>query len=118
LRVARERGVFPVYFDHLPASDAVTAIGGVQISIPVSVLEPGAQRLAEKWKRALLKITHLQKADAQTTLLDLPDTISIADNSEVASHLEVHLFEFIEIGRKVIHPVLLIESSYSESPDD
>lgn len=92
LRVAHERGLFPVYFDRLPASDAATAIGGVQIPIPASVLIPGAHRLAEKWKRALLKITRLHKDEAQAALLDLPDAFSIGDSSEAASNLEAHLF--------------------------
>jgi tetratricopeptide (TPR) repeat protein len=108
LRVGHERGVFPVYFDRLPTSDTVTAVGGVRIPIPASALKSGAQALTEKWKRALLKITRLKKDEAQAALLDLPDTFSIGGNSEVASHLEVRLFEFTEIGVKVIHPVLLV----------
>lgn len=41
LRVSDERGLFPVYFDRLPASDAVSSVGGVQITIPASSLRPG-----------------------------------------------------------------------------
>lgn len=108
LRVSHERGLFPVYFDRLPTSDAVRAIGGVQIAIPAAALKPGAQTLTDKWKRALLRITRLGKSNAQTALLDLPDAFAPDASHETASHLEVVLFEFTEIGRKVIHPVLLV----------
>lgn len=114
LRVARERDLFPVYYDRLPTSEAVTAIGAVAIAIPASVLTPGAEKLADKWKRALLKITRLQKDEAQVALLDLPDTFSADTGSKAASHLEVHLFEFTEIGRKVIHPALLVRGQTLE----
>lgn len=108
LRVAHERGVFPAYFDRLPTSDAIAAIGGVQIPIPASALIPSAKTHADKWKRALLKITRLEKGDAQAALLDLPDAFTPDGNSEAAAQLEVVLFEFTEIGRKVVHPALLI----------
>jgi tetratricopeptide (TPR) repeat protein len=108
LRVSHERGLFPVYFDRLPTSDAVSAIGGVQIAIPAAALKLGAQTLTDKWKRALLKITRLEKSNAQTALLDLPDAFAPDGSSEAVLRLEVRLFEFTEIGRKVIHPVLLV----------
>lgn len=108
LRVSHERGLFPVYFDRLPTSDGVSAIGGVQMAIPAAALKPEAQTLTDKWKRALLKITRLEKSDAQAALLDLPDTFAPDVSAETASLLEVVLFEFTEIGRKVIHPALLV----------
>ena len=108
LRVAHERGLFPVYFDRLPTSDAVTAIGGVQTTIPAFALKSGAQTLTEKWKRALLKIMRLERNEAQAALLDLPDAFVRDGGGETALQLEVYLFEFTEIGHKVIHPVLFM----------
>ncbi|HKP05417.1 MAG TPA: tetratricopeptide repeat protein [Chthoniobacterales bacterium] len=108
LRVAHERDVFPVYYNRLPSSDAVTAIAAVAIPIPASVLKTGGHKLADKWKRALLKITRLGKDEARMALLDLPDALSNDTGSEAASLLEVHLFEFTEIARKVIRPAILV----------
>jgi hypothetical protein len=108
LRVSHERGLFPVYFDHLPTSDFVSVIGGVQIAIPAAALQLGSHTLAEKWKRALLKITRMEKSAAQTALLDLPDAFIPDGNSEAASQLEVVLFEFTNLDRRVIYPAILI----------
>lgn len=108
LRVAHERGLFPVYFDRLPISDGAAEIGGVDVRIPASALTPAGQGLTDKWKRALLKITRLQREDARVALFDLPDAFPTDNGAEKALQMEVHLFEFAEIGRKVIRPVLLV----------
>jgi hypothetical protein len=108
LRVAHERGLFPVYFDRLPASDGATEIGGIDVQIPASALTPAGQKLADKWKRALLKIPLMQKEAAQAYLVELPDVFSTYDDTEMPLHLEVHLFEFTEIRHRVIRPVLLV----------
>ena len=107
LRVAHERGLFPVYFDCLPTSDAAAAIGGVEILISTAVLTTDSIKLTEKWKRSLLKILRLQKAEAQAALLDLPNTLSEKRGTETVTRFEVRLFEFMEIDRLVVHPVLL-----------
>jgi tetratricopeptide (TPR) repeat protein len=115
LRVAHERDLFPVYCDCLPTSDGVTAIGAVAIAIPASVLTTDGYKLADKWKRALLKITRLRKDEARVALLELPDAFSNDTDSETGVGFEVHLFEFTEIGRKVIHPAILIRGTMVRS---
>ena len=84
LRIAHERDLFPVYCDRFPISEAVTAIGAVAIPIPSSVLTASGYKPADKWKRALLKITRLEKIDAQASLFDLPDAFASDSTSEIA----------------------------------
>jgi hypothetical protein len=107
LRVAHERNVFPLYFDSLPTSDQATAIDAVKIGIPVSVTAP-PKGVLDKWKRSLLKITRLQREDARAALFDRPEAFSPYEDDEKALQVELHLFEFTEIDRKVIRPVLLV----------
>jgi hypothetical protein len=106
LRVAHERGVFPVYFDRIPNSDAITDCGGVQILVSSAVLN-AENAHNEKWKRALLRISRLEKAEAEVALLELPDSLPEPD-AIVAVRIEVHLLEFRLIDRLVVHPALLI----------
>jgi tetratricopeptide (TPR) repeat protein len=112
LRVAHERGVFPVYFDRLPTFEAVTACGGVSILVPASFLESNSHEMTAKWRRALIKITRLAKDEAQTALLDLPDTFTGAANTAIGTHFEVHLFEFKNVDRMVVRPALLFVQKY------
>lgn len=110
LRIGREAGVFPVYFDRLPASDDVADCGGVQVDIPSTVLRGDHHSVATKWRLALLKLARLSRDDAQSALLDLPDVFSLADTGDASrTCIEVHLFEFCEIGqRRCCHPAILI----------
>jgi hypothetical protein len=109
LRVGHEKGVFPVYFDHLPTSDAVAVCGGVQITIPAKVLSGGPSSIAAKWSRALLKLTRLPKGEAQAALLDLPEVFGDADDHGTNStKIEIRLFEFNEIDRRIVYPALLV----------
>jgi len=108
LRVAYERGLFPTYFDRLPTSNDVAVVGSVRVAVPESALTSSTSAFAAKWKRCLLKINRLSEAEANAALLDLPDSIPNADGDSQRMHLEVHLFEFTELGLKVIHPALLI----------
>ena len=109
LRIGHERGVFPVYFDRLPTSDAVAVCGGVQITIPAKLLSADRLSIAAKWSRALLKLTNLPKAEAQAALLDLPEVFADADDEGINStQIEIRLFEFSEIGQRLFHPALLI----------
>lgn len=108
LRVAYERGLFPTFFDRLPTSNDVTVVGSVRVDVPESALTSSAPAFAAKWKRCLLKLTRLSKAEANAALLDLPDSLPHAESDLPGTQLEVHLFEFTELGLKVIHPALLI----------
>jgi tetratricopeptide (TPR) repeat protein len=109
LRIGHERGVFPVYFDRLPTSDAVVVCGGVQITIPAKLLSAGHPSIAAKWRRALLKLTKLPKEEAQAALLDLPEMFGDADDHEANSaKIEIRLFEFNEIDRRIVYPALLV----------
>lgn len=109
LRIGYERGVFPVYFDSLPTSDAVAVCGGVQITIPSIFLSASRPTVAAKWSRALLKLTKMPKDEAQAALLDLPEVFADADDEGINStQIEIRLFEFSEIGQRLFHPALLI----------
>lgn len=109
LRIGHERGVFPVYFDNLPTSDAVTLCGSVQITIPSKLLSADRPSTAAKWGRALLKLTKLPKDEAQAALLDLPDLFADTDDEGIDStQIEICLFEFSEIGQRLFRPALLI----------
>jgi hypothetical protein len=108
LRVGSERGVVPAYFDHVPTSDAVSTCGGVRVAILSS--REGANRTApDRFVRGLLKIAGMQKAEAKAALLDLPDLVETdGGDADASTHFEVHLFEFRNVDRIVIHPVLLL----------
>jgi len=109
LRIGHERGVFPVYFASLPTSDAVAVCGGVQITIPAKLLSADHPSIAARWCRALLKLTKLPKEEAQAALLDLPETFGDADDHEANStKIEIRLFEFNEIDRRIVYPALLV----------
>jgi tetratricopeptide (TPR) repeat protein len=109
LRVGHERGVFPVYFDRFPTSDAVEAYGGVQIAIANTVLNVEHLPIAAKWRRSLLKLTKLPKDEAQAALLDLPEVFADTDDHGSNSiQIEIRLFEFSERGQRVFHPALLV----------
>lgn len=109
LRIGHERGLFPVYFDRMPTSNAVAARGGVQIDIPASFLgATDRPSSAAKWTRALLKLPKLSSDDAQRALLDLPEMFPCGGDNHSVSTIEIRLFEFSEIGQRVHHPALLI----------
>ncbi|HXM64551.1 MAG TPA: toll/interleukin-1 receptor domain-containing protein [Terriglobales bacterium] len=108
LRIGRERGVFPVYFDGPPASDAVASCGGVEVVVPNKLLSGDQSSVASKWRRALLKLTKLSKDEAQTALLDLPEVFAATDGEEAGIRIEIRLFEFKDLGRQVFHSVLLV----------
>ena len=108
LRVAHERGLFPVYFDRLPSSASVTEIGAITVRVPASALGPSGRYQADKWKRALLRIPLVQKDAAKAYLTELPDVFSTDAGAEDRLLFEVHLFEFAELGRKEIRPVILV----------
>lgn len=112
LRIGHERGVFPVYLDKLPTSDAVAVCGGVQITIPSKLLSTDRPSTASKWSRALLKLTILPKDEAQAALLDLPEVFAAANDQEINStQIEIYLFEFSDIGQQLVHPVLLVRGN-------
>jgi len=106
LRIGHGRGVFPVYFDRLPTSGAVAVYGGVQLSIPSTLLSGDRPSMAAKWSRALLRLTKLSKKEAEVALLDLPEVF--ADTDDHAAQVEIRLVEFNGIDRRLFHPVLLI----------
>lgn len=108
LRVGHERGVFPVYFDRLPTSDAVIACGGVQFSVPSELLNGNRSSMAAKWRRELLKLTKLPIDQAQIALLDLPEVFTDSDRVIDGTQVEVRLFEFVEIAKRIFHPVILV----------
>lgn len=109
LRVGYRRGLFPVYFDQLPTSEAVSVCGGVQINIGSTLLSANRFPLAAKWSRALLKLTKLPKGEAQSALLDLPEVFdNTDDHGTVPIRIEIRLFEFGDAGQRLFHPVLLI----------
>jgi hypothetical protein len=112
LRIGHERGFFPVYFERVPTSNAVTLCSAVQITVPEEVLKGGLPSMAEKWRRSLLKIAKLPKEEAILALLDMPDVVSSANRvDEAAIIIEVMLFEFTEIGERVLHPAILFRGS-------
>lgn len=109
LRVSHERGLIPVYFESLPASNAVAHRAGVQVTIPQELLDGGFPVVAEKWRRSLIKLTKLLSDQAQLALLDLPDLFEIPNLTDnKGTIVNVALMEFREIGKKVLHPVILV----------
>lgn len=111
-----ERGIFPVYFDKLPTSNAVTICSTVQISVPREFLDGNYPLVTAKWTQALQKIIKLPKDKAQIALLDLPNVFSDIKNSENESiSIEISLFEFIEIDRRVFYPTILIREQVLHS---
>ena len=109
LMIGYERGLFPVYFDTLPSSDAVSVCGGVKIMIPAKLISADDPSITAKWGRALMKLTKLSKEDAQAALLDLPEVFGKGDNHEANStKIEIRLFEFDEIDQRVVYPAILI----------
>jgi hypothetical protein len=112
LLVSRERGVFPVYFDRIPTSDAVMACGAVQINFPATMLDGSDVGLTTKWKRALLKLAKLKvKEEAEAALLELPDIFS-GDHLNGGDVIEMHLFEFTGGKDRVSQPVFLLRESH------
>ena len=115
LRVGYERGLFPVYFDHFPASDATAISAAIRIAVPRHVLNGESPVEGERWRRAMLKMTKLQKDKAKVALLDLPELFLRGENDEVGTvHVEVALFEFAEIDERVLHPAIVIKTAESE----
>jgi hypothetical protein len=57
----------------------------------------------------LLKLTVLPREEAPVALLGLPEVFADTDHDQSNStRIEVHLFEFEEIGQRVFHPVILV----------
>jgi len=98
-----------VYFDRLPTSEAVAVCGGVQITLPRNLHRAPDVSAVARWRRAMLKLTTLHKDEAQATLLDLPEVFGDVHNDVAKTALiEIRLFEFDEVGRRVVHPALLV----------
>jgi hypothetical protein len=94
---------------HVPTSDAVEVCGGVNISIPSTLLSGDRPAMAAKWSRALLRLTKLPKDEAQAALLDLAEVFAdIEEHGLNSTQIEIRLFEFSEIGQRLFHPVLLV----------
>ena len=109
LESGQERGVFPVYLDRLPTSDVVADFGGVQVAIPNKLLSGDLPSMAAKWERALLKLTKLPKDEAQVALLDIPEVLSDPEGDcSKSTQIEIRLFAFSKIGKRVLHPVILV----------
>ena len=111
LRIGHERGVFPVYFDRLPTSDAVAVSGSVQTIIPANLFNTSDSSIAAKWRRSLQKLTKLPKEEAQATLLDLPGVFGDAvdvEHKPNSTKIEIYLFEFAEVDRRIVYPALLV----------
>lgn len=108
LRVGFERGLVPVYLDRFPSSEAVEACGGVRVSISEEWLDPDRPALASKWRRAILSLLRLSRDQVDTALLALPALLPEQEASATA--IEIRVFEFSEIGRKVCHPALLVRA--------
>jgi hypothetical protein len=119
LRIAHERAFFPVYLDRFPASDAATVCGTVRVTIPAKALKGGSPTDANNWRRALLKIAKLPKEQAQSALLDLPEAFSPDDGgSGQAAHIDVALFEFLEIDAYIVQLAILVRSNGLTTAED
>jgi hypothetical protein len=58
------------------------------------------------------KLTKMRKEDAEAALVDLPDAFAEGRIQEPdATQIEIRLFEFREIDRRVFHPAILILGS-------
>ena len=111
LRIAHERGLFPVYLGGPPFSDAVAVCGGVEITLPHESLSADRPSTFAKWRRALLKLAKLPKGEAEAALLDLPDLFAMTDDGESgAARFEIRLFEFSDLGQQLFQPVLIFPS--------
>jgi tetratricopeptide (TPR) repeat protein len=109
LRVAHERGFFPVYLDRFPASEATTVCAAARVTVPGRA-DGGHAVDAEKWRRALLRIAALPKDEAQSRMLDLPDIFGAGEeNEDEVMQIEVVLFEFEEVGKRVVQPAILVK---------
>lgn len=109
LRLGRERGLFSVYLDRFPTSDAVTVCGGTQITIPEELFSSDRFSGTTKWRRALMKLTKLPKDKTELALLDLPDLfVDITGHEANTVQIDIRLFEFSQDDQLVFHPALLI----------
>ncbi len=105
LRIGFERGLIPVYLDRFPSSKAVGVCGGVRVSIPEECFGPDRPPVASRWRRAILSLSKLPRDQVETALLALPDSLPEPETNAV--EIEVRVFEFHEIGRRVCYPALL-----------
>lgn len=105
LRVGFERGLIPVYLDRFPRSKAVGICGGVRVSISEKLFGPDRPSAASKWRRAALSLLRLQRDQVEPALLVLQDSLPEPEAS--AFEVELRVFEFDEIGRRVCHPAIL-----------
>ena len=105
LRVGFERGWIPVYLDRFPTSEGVEVCGGVRVGFPVEGLAPKVSVMASKWRRALLSLSKLPRNQVEAALFALPDLLPEPDAT--CAEIEVRVFEFYEVGRKVCYPALL-----------
>ena len=106
LRMGYERWLFPTYFDRLPSSESVTVVGSTTIHMRRTLPDEPTSESFSKWKRSLLKLTRMSKANANVALHDLADCFASAITGETVS-FEVHLFEFPQIDQMVVFPALL-----------
>ena len=112
LRIAHERGLFPVYFGGPPYSNAAAACGGVELALPHEFLNTDRPSAFAKWKRALLKLAKLPKGEAQSALLDLPELfVATDDGRESSAHFEIRIFEFTDLGQQIFQPVLIFPAT-------
>lgn len=112
LRISNERGVFAVYFDRFPTSDAVVVCGGgVRMCLPEKSPTGESSSVAGKWRRALLRVAMLPREQARTALLEIPDLFGEPIHDPTKSiQVEIRLFEFNAIdGRRLTQPALLAD---------
>jgi hypothetical protein len=108
LRVAFERGVFPVYFENLPTSESVSVFASTQLSVPSELTGEGHATMFGKWKRMLVMLTKVSRAEAERLLLEIPDTFPTPTPHSPLSRITIYLIEFEQMGRRVFHPALVV----------
>jgi hypothetical protein len=68
----------------------------------------------EKWRRAMLRLTKLHKDQAKVALLDLPEIFSSGSSQGAGvAQVDVTLFEFVDVDRRVLHPAFVIRTAKS-----
>ncbi len=112
LRMGRQYGFLPTYFDRIPRSDAASDIGGTSITIPQSLMNGDLPSIAAKYRRALVSLMKLPRDQALQKMLDLPELFDDVSVEAGSPRLEIRLFDFHELAdRRNFWPAMVVRNA-------
>ncbi|MBI1927762.1 tetratricopeptide repeat protein [Candidatus Poribacteria bacterium] len=115
LRLSKELGIMPVYFDALPNSDSVQVLTSTTIHLPVLLPEDAQHQRTQirKIKRSLSRLLSVTKDSAQSALNDFTFEIEELSDSYVdkpSIKIQIDILQFPGALGRELHIALVISN--------